>query len=310
MRVRITVNIAGSLVPGHTIYRTYVSNDRCQGMCKRDQSCLSSERIVPPVFINSHAFTLLELLAAVTILAILASLTMAAVHGAKKRATNANCISNVRQLAVALQTFVTTTGQYPLDFNPGRIFPEHGVSWEGSLFSNDEQLALMDRKTPGGSYKGVLRCPAQRQPADWVPVPGRGVYMYYGYNQDGLIGPQPGNSLGLGKHIEPSGAVRPVSENEVVKPVEMVAIGDGFRGWGGRIDDGTQMLGRDARMLSLVSFGGDRRARARHQETATIAFCDGHVARVKLDFLFKDTADEALRVWNRDNQPHRDRLTP
>jgi hypothetical protein len=36
--------------------------------------------------------------------------------------------------------------------------------------------------------------------------------------------------------------------------------------------------------------------------------CDGHVEAVKLSALFSETADEALRRWNKDNLPHRERL--
>jgi prepilin-type processing-associated H-X9-DG protein len=43
---------------------------------------------------------------------------------------------------------------------------------------------------------------------------------------------------------------------------------------------------------------------------ANVVFCDGHVESPTLKFLFADTSDDALRRWNRDHQPHRDRLAP
>jgi hypothetical protein len=30
----------------------------------------------------------------------------------------------------------------------------------------------------------------------------------------------------------------------------------------------------------------------------------------RLDFLFNDETDAALRIWNRDGEPHRERLNP
>jgi prepilin-type processing-associated H-X9-DG protein len=39
-------------------------------------------------------------------------------------------------------------------------------------------------------------------------------------------------------------------------------------------------------------------------------FCDGHVESPALQYLFADTSDDALRRWNRDHQPHRERLVP
>ncbi len=43
---------------------------------------------------------------------------------------------------------------------------------------------------------------------------------------------------------------------------------------------------------------------------ANVAFCDGHVESPTLQFLFADTSDAALSRWNRDHQPHRERLAP
>ena len=43
---------------------------------------------------------------------------------------------------------------------------------------------------------------------------------------------------------------------------------------------------------------------------ANVFFCDGHVESPTLQFLFEDTSDEALSRWNRDDQPHREKLSP
>jgi hypothetical protein len=43
-------------------------------------------------------------------------------------------------------------------------------------------------------------------------------------------------------------------------------------------------------------------------DQANVAFCDDHVETPTLKFLFADTSDAALSAWNRDHQPHRERL--
>jgi prepilin-type processing-associated H-X9-DG protein len=43
---------------------------------------------------------------------------------------------------------------------------------------------------------------------------------------------------------------------------------------------------------------------------ANVVFCDGHVESPTLPFLFTDTSAAALSRWNRDHQPHRERLVP
>ncbi len=49
---------------------------------------------------------------------------------------------------------------------------------------------------------------------------------------------------------------------------------------------------------------------ARLQGKANVVFCDGHVESPTLPFLFADTSAAALSRWNRDHQPHREKLSP
>jgi prepilin-type processing-associated H-X9-DG protein len=51
-------------------------------------------------------------------------------------------------------------------------------------------------------------------------------------------------------------------------------------------------------------------ASVRHQGKLNVVFCDSHVESPTLKFLFADTSDAALSRWNRDHQPHRERLAP
>jgi len=41
-----------------------------------------------------------------------------------------------------------------------------------------------------------------------------------------------------------------------------------------------------------------------------VVFCDGHVESPPLQFLFEDTSADALSRWNRDHEPHREKLSP
>jgi prepilin-type processing-associated H-X9-DG protein len=58
-------------------------------------------------------------------------------------------------------------------------------------------------------------------------------------------------------------------------------------------------------MLTPTRIG---RAMARHQGRINVLFCDGHVESPTLQYVFEETNDTALIRWNRDHQPHRDRL--
>jgi prepilin-type processing-associated H-X9-DG protein len=85
-----------------------------------------------------------------------------------------------------------------------------------------------------------------------------------------------------------------------------MAIGDGLMESSLFIVDGEPWIQR----LSLIGdlLGSTKRAHVRHQDKANVVFCDGHAESPKLKFLFEDTSDDALSRWNRDHQPHRDKL--
>ncbi len=78
----------------------------------------------------------------------------------------------------------------------------------------------------------------------------------------------------------------------------MMAIGDSF--------NGTIILSR-VDVIENEKYGN---ILTRHQGRANVVFCDGHVESPTLQFLFQDTSDAALSRWNRDHQPHREKLSP
>jgi prepilin-type processing-associated H-X9-DG protein len=104
----------------------------------------------------------------------------------------------------------------------------------------------------------------------------------------------------------PSDGIARVSEGEVAKPSEMLAIGDGFTGANCVIRDGTMCLWRLPSVQEIA--GSTRRSRNRHQGGAAVLFCDMHVDRLGLKSLFEDVDAGSLSRWNRDQQPHADRL--
>jgi prepilin-type processing-associated H-X9-DG protein/prepilin-type N-terminal cleavage/methylation domain-containing protein len=264
------------------------------------------------VFVNLSAFTLTELLVVIAIIGILAALLLPAISQLKRRAQQIQCANNVRQFGIGLQAFVTDNNSYPLYCDPeytNGVYPENKADWLRT-FANVLNTRLL-------IYSGIWQCPAANIPANW---PYHATYFSYGYNWVGMSSWKDTNSLGLGGHHvlaysqnnPPRYPAPPVTGVEVVSPSDMIAIGDGFSGGNGTIKDGTIQLWRtyDLTYLAIQSAGSDGRANARHQGKANVVFCDGHVESPTLQFLFEDTSDAALVRWNRDHQPHREKLSP
>ena len=241
------------------------------------------------------------------VVSLLSALLLASISRARSSALSSKCQDNLRQMGVALSTFVIDFKFFPLSSNPELFngqFPEHKSGWFDAL---SDQLSHQIFNTNGRvrAQDGVFDCPAASPPANWPMV---SEYSDYGYNANGLGDTR--SNLGLGGRIwskDWRADLHPTPESEVRAPVDMMALGDGFRG-SVTIQDGSPLFGRTQAVLLGPDQGSTQRSVNRHRGRANVVFCDGHLEAVKLPALFSDTGDEALRRWNKDNLPHRERV--
>ena len=250
-------------------------------------------------------FTLIEALAVVASIGILAALLLFSVSRAKEKAQRIQCANNVRQLGQAMQMFIGDSHVYPLMINNGYWkgkYTEHFTSWNAAL---ENEMSTHFPRAGWAEHKGVWDCPAAKRPSDYPSNMG---YSKYGYNAYGLSRRGDTNTLGLGGHKHPTDAssAPPVYESEVANPSETMAMGDGFKGSKGIIEDGVGALWRTYEIRGDSRSTG--RSLSRHQGKANVVFCDGHVESLTLKSLFEEMNDAALVRWNRDHLPHRDRL--
>ena len=248
-----------------------------------------------------RAFTLVELLTCVAVIAALAALVAVAITRANVKARQVRCLNNLRQHGVALAVFLSEQNSYPLYVNPGQRFPDHGASLWDALSTRGLGPPPTDSRTPNSVYfcpSFIEQLKADDRLGNLAPL--------YGYNGDGLNGWGTNVPLGLGLNWNPeTKSYNPVNESQVVAPSRMLAMGDGVKGWNSTYQDSAGLLRLSDAQEHL---GSTDRVRRRHNGQVNVLFCDGHVIQESLGFLFSDTSDVSLSSWNRDNQPHPERV--
>jgi len=224
---------------------------------------------------DKHGFTLIELLVVIAIIAILAAILFPVFARAREKARQTSCLSNVRQLALAVDMYLTDYEAYPLHSHKELGNP--GWRWMKMLL-------------PYVKNEGIYACPsASRRAVDL-----NNSTQLYGWNYQ---------YLGNGRNPTGFGPALLVSESQVETPAETVAIADSG-GLAANLGTGTEGAGGYSidpplpNPLFGVYYGGaaaSGRATVapRHNGGANLAFCDGHAKWLRIETLDADN-----RLWN------------
>lgn len=213
----------------------------------------------------SLAFTLLELLVVVGITGLLAALLVPALQKARNSAYRTQCVSNLRQLALAAQMYWDDHGGVTFRYrgaatNGGDIYwfgwLERGV--EGTRRFDAAQSALF----PYLAGRGVQICPSLDYRMRQFKRKATGAAFGYGYN------------LGLSATAsEPA-----VNTTQMSRPAETALFADAAQ-----VNTFQPPASPDNPMLEEFYYlsTNEPTVHFRHEGVANAAFCDGHIAGEK-----------------------------
>ena len=208
-------------------------------------------------------FSMVELLATLSVVALLAGLSLPGMGRARQAAAQARCISNLRQLGIASQLY--------WDDHAGRAFPERRerrgdgwVYWFGWL--QDGAEGQRDFQADAGALwpylkgRGVEACPSLNRASPRFKAKARGLAHGYGYNL--LMGPRGGT---------------PIQVSHVRAPSGLAVLADS-----GQVNDFQAPATPDRPLLEEFYYFGTNALEAtvhfRHARRAAAVFADGHVA--------------------------------
>jgi prepilin-type N-terminal cleavage/methylation domain-containing protein/prepilin-type processing-associated H-X9-DG protein len=238
-----------------------------------------------------RAFTLIELLVVIAIIAILAAMILPVLSAAKRRAAQAACINNQKQLGLGMKMYVDDNS----DAFPGIASRRYGFHAEDWIYWRTNTAYPQFDKSPiltsiPGLQKPSLRCPLDNSDVDRLSqtyTDGDGPYLFsysftgYGLNSDG-------NNVGMSSVVDTSSgtpATYLFKEGSVKRPADKIMLAEEPGSFSTKDSEDGGVTIQDGRWIpaSINGFTSDPLT-IRHGGKADVTFTDGHVSPVTPEF--------------------------